>query len=187
MSTKAKNEPMEASIPPTVAEEGDQTTTSAIRSKFKHSHGDARSFFLFFYLKFLVRIIGGVLGLVLGIMLLIAGSWAETGIIAILALDQGPWPGIEIEDFTSHEFSIAFTQHVGRIAGSILLLISLYFFVTAKVLYDLLFDKDPWNQSTWSAIRREADKILVQSEVRDEAWSEQMSRMSSAAQENMSA
>ena len=161
-------------------------STSTMREdKEAHSGSDATSFFCFFFIKFFVRIIAGVLGVLIGILLLIAASWADSGYVAMLALDQGPWPRIEIEDFSSHEFSAQFTIIMCRVCGALMFIISLYFLITANVLYHLLFDDKPWNTATWSQIRKQADMILVRSGVRDETTSDQFNRMTEEQQEDM--
>ena len=62
------------------------------RTKYRHSHGDACSFFRCFYVGYILRIVGGLLGLGVGTMLLVAGSWINSGFFAFLGITQGTWP-----------------------------------------------------------------------------------------------
>ena len=165
----------------------DKTITDKIASedlleKRSHKIGEGCSLFpIHMWLYFLYIFLSIVLA-VFGTLLLLCGSWTNTGKFSFESIINVPFPKVEVEDHDYHAMALEFLQLTCWISGFFFWLFALYF---VYVYHNLLWVSRPWDRQTWNRVRVAADQVLVQDKVREETVQDQFDRMNQKQQEEM--
>ena len=157
----------------------------SLREKKSHSISEGCNFFpnhtwLFILYVFLMVILG-----VFGTILIISGNWANSGYLILTTILNRPFPNIEVEDEEETVFALEFLQLSSWICGFFLWLFAIYLLYVVHVYYQLIFPNYPWNANNWNSVRLSANKVLVESKVRDETVGEQFERLNKRQRSEM--
>ena len=91
-----------------------------------------------------------LLHLALGIMLIIFGNYINSGVFALWAITNKPWPAIELEDISNTENDVVFLQVVCWVCGA-LNFVPVFFMAWLAISYSsLILSPEPW---TWFTVR----------------------------------
>ena len=153
--------------------------------KKNHTVGEGCSLFPINTWLFFLYIITAIILAVFGTLLLINGSWANTGYFSFQAIINHPWPKLEVEDQNYHAMALELLQLTCWICGFFFWLFALYLFYVIYVYYTLLWVARPWARKDWTGARMAADQVLVKVEVRDQTQEKQFGRMNKDQQEEM--
>ena len=119
----------------------------------------------------------------LGVLLMVSGSWLNSGEFGMEAVSSKPWPNIQVEEEEQQQKILHSCALIGWILGFFMLL-NLFFNVwTSAALWTLIFDKLPWARERWNHARVAADEFLRK--VREESLVDQYHRMTKAQMESM--
>ena len=122
---------------------------------------------------------------VFGTLLLLCGSWTNTGKFSFESIINVPFPKVEVEveDHDYHAMALELLQLTCWISGFFFWLLALYF---VYVHHNLLRVSRHWDRQTWNRrVRVAADQVLVQDKVREETVQDQFDRMNQKQQEEM--
>jgi len=139
--------------------------------------------FPMFFTMFGFRAIAGTVNFILGVLLMVAGSWLNSGEFGLEAVASKPFPDIEVEDMKSQQNILHSCALIGWILGFFMILNSLYNVWTFMALGSIIFDKLPWARDRWNQARVAADEYL--SSVREESMVDQFHRMNKSQIESM--
>ena len=119
----------------------------------------------------------------LGVMLMVSGSWLNSGEFGMEAVSSKPWPDIEVEEHQQQQKILHSCALIGWILGFFMLLNVFFNVWTSAALWTLIFDKLPWARERWNQARIAADEFLRK--VREESLVDQYHRMTKAQMESM--
>jgi len=153
--------------------------------KKTHTYTDGWNFFRTYHLIYTFHIIAAVIALVFGCLLLLCGSYANTGYIAKFALVNVPYPNITLINEDRTVSILQFLQLACWIMGFFLILSSMIVFYTILVFHQLMFFPKPWQKDYWKQVRKEADQILIGGKVRSKTTAEQRAYMNESQQKEM--
>ena len=151
--------------------------------KRRHKFGEGCSLFPIHTWLYFIYIVLIVVLAVFGTLLLICGSWANTGYFAFHAIINWPWPKVEVESQDFHAMALEFLQLSCWICGFFFWLFAIYLVYVVYVYHLILWPTKPWDRQVWNAVRVAADQVLVRSMVRDETVDKQFNRMNQKQQE----
>ena len=97
-----------------------------------------------------------LLHLALGIMLIIFGNYINSGVFALWAITNKPWPAIELEDISNTENDVVFLQVVCWVCGA-LNFVPVFFMAWLAITYSsLILSPEPWTWLQWNRDREDA-------------------------------
>ena len=136
-------------------------------------------YFLYIFLSIVLAVFGTLL-------LLLCGSWTNTGKFSFESIINVPFPKVEVDDHDYHDYhamALEFLQLTCWISGFFFWLFALYF---VYMYHNLFWVSRPWDRQTWNRrVRVAADQVLVQDKVREETVQDQFDRMNQKQQEEM--
>ena len=153
-----------------------------MEGKKRHLLKDAKLFPMFFTM-FGFRLVAAFVMLPLGVMLLVSGSWLNSGEFGMEAVASRPWPKLEVVEQEPQLKIIHDCALIGWILGFFMILNFFYNVWTFAALWTLIYAKLPWARESWNQARISADEFL--SKVREESLVDQYHRMTKAQMESM--
>ena len=151
----------------------------------RHKIADGCSLFPVHTWLYFIYIFLSIVLAVFGTLLLICGSWANTGYFSFHAILNYPWPKVEVENQDFHAMALEFLQLSCWICGFFFWLLAIYLAYVVYIYHFLLWSVKPWDRKDWNGVRVAADQVLGKSKVRDETMDEQFNRMNQKQQEEM--
>ena len=119
----------------------------------------------------------------LGVLLLVSGSWLNSGEFGMEAVSSRRPPNLILEEHIQQHKILHSCALIGWILGFFMLL-NLFFNVwISAALWTLIYDKLPWARERWNQARVAADGFL--NKVREESLVNQYHRMNKAQMEGM--
>ena len=119
----------------------------------------------------------------LGVLLMVSGSWLNSGEFGMEAVASKPWPNIEVEEEEQQQRILHSCALIGWILGFFMLLNVFFNVWTAAALWILIYDKLPWVRERWNQARVATDGFLRK--VREESLVDQYHRMTKAQRKSM--
>ena len=102
-----------------------------------------------------------LLHLALGIMLIIFGNYINSGVFALWAITNKPWPAIELENISSTEKDVVFLQVVCWVCGA-LNFVPVFFMAWLAITYSsLILSPEPWTWLQWNRERKDAMDYII--------------------------
>ena len=185
-ATPAKIQSKESGVdeeePSGEAKDGDKGKGEEIAGKKRHLIKDAKLFPMFFTM-FGFRLVAAIVMLPLGVMLLVSGSWLNSGEFGMEAVASRPWPNIDVVELEPQQMILHVSALIGWILGFFMILNFFYNVWTFAALWTLIYAKLPWVKESWKQARIAADEFL--SKVREESVVEQYHRMTKAQRKSM--
>ena len=119
----------------------------------------------------------------LGVLLMVSGSWLNSGEFGMEAVASRPWPNLDVVELEPQQKILHVSALIGWILGFFMILNFFYNVWTFAALWTLIYAKLPWARERWNQARIAADEFL--SKVREESLVEQYHRMTKAQRKSM--
>ena len=119
----------------------------------------------------------------LGVLLLVSGSWLNSGEFGMEAVASQPYPGLTVEEGKEQKMILHSCALIGWILGFLMILNAFYSMWTFIALRSLIFAERPWARESWNQGRLAANQFL--SKVREESVEDQFFRMTESQQKSM--